>query len=121
MVFPFRFYGKDSHSIWFPFYYDWKSNGKDNLIVGNYYSSVDSSTNKKFGSFFPFFFQSDSPEEKTLLSIIWYSNEEKITKNYFKTLAPLYYDWKTDSSEGDLFLPFSISLKFPNKKRFPLG
>ncbi len=132
---------KENSKYIFPFYYSWE-NGKEkassNLVLPLYYYKKNSETHSYLNvllaysheykksklvglTIFPFIFHADSPEEKTWQALIWYSNENKKNKNYFKTLAPLYYDWKTDSSEGDLFFPFSITLKFPDKKKFHLN
>lgn len=105
MVFPFYFYKRDSYDIIFPFTFKF---GPDE-------EAKDTGT--RFGLFY---YNNWNPKEETLWIANWFSYQDKENNTHFKSLNPIYYNWKTKNSSGEVS-PLYLTIEFTNRDRFHLN
>lgn len=105
MVFPFYFYKRDSYDIVFPFTFKF---GPDE-------EAKDTGT--RFGLMY---YNNWNPKEETLWIANWFSYQDKENNTHFKSLNPIYYNWKTKNSSGEVS-PLYLTIEFANRDRFHLN
>ncbi len=105
MVFPFYFYKRDSYDIIFPFTFKF---GPDE-------EAKDTGT--RFGLMY---YNNWNPKEETLWIANWFSYQDKENNTHFKSLNPIYYNWKTKNSSGEV-TPLYLTIQFANQDRFHLN
>ncbi len=99
-IFPFRFYEKNVHSIWFPFSFQF-GNTEDNSESGS-----------KWGLGF---YSSWSPEANQLWILNYYSKTDIKKEEHSTTFFPLYHSWKGETSKGTLFFPIYFDGDFADE------
>ncbi|TGN19109.1 LA_1737 family protein [Leptospira idonii] len=100
-IFPIRFYQKNSHSIWFPFSFQFGQ------------TEERSPTGSRWGAFF---YSSWSPEREKLWIINYYSDVELKQDQHSRTFFPFYHSWKGETSKGTLVIPLYIDADFLDEK-----
>ncbi|MBP7280804.1 MAG: hypothetical protein KBA66_04470 [Leptospiraceae bacterium] len=105
MYAPFYFYKRDEYDIIFPFTFKF---GPDE-------EAKDTGT--RWGLFY---YNNWNKDEKTLWIANWFSHHDKVNDTYFRSLNPIYYNWKTKESSGEVS-PMYLSIQFANQDRFHLN
>ncbi|MBM9578558.1 hypothetical protein JWG45_15530 [Leptospira sp. 201903070] len=96
-VLPLHYYQKNEYNLWLPFYF--RFGGDDRNYV----------------SFSPVHYRLRSPNVDRDWIFLYYSSENRETKTSSSFIAPLYWQWKSSESRGDIFLPAYLKYYEKNK------
>ncbi|XDD51609.1 hypothetical protein AB3N59_07710 [Leptospira sp. WS92.C1] len=96
-IFPFHYYRKNETHLWFPFYFRFGGDDKNYL------------------SFSPIHYRLRSQNTDRDWILFYYSSENRDEKSNSTFVAPLYFNWKSLDSRGDILLPFYLKYYEKNK------
>ncbi|WP_241555965.1 LA_1737 family protein [Leptospira yasudae] len=96
-ILPLHYYQKNEYNLWLPFYY--RIGGDD----------------KNYVSFSPLHYRLRSPNVDRDWLLLYYSSENREEKTSSRFVAPLYFEWKSKESRGDILLPAYLKYYEKNK------
>ncbi|TGK05390.1 hypothetical protein EHQ53_17285 [Leptospira langatensis] len=98
-AFPLYFYQRDSYRVAIPFFF------RLGYDEGHY---------THFG-IFHYWNRSPEKDNTWIWPLLWFSNVDKVQKEDFSVWFPLYWNWNTPRSKGDIFLPFYLNYEEADK------
>lgn len=98
-AFPLYFYKKDSYRLFIPFFFR---------------LGYDEKHYRHFG-IFHYWNRSPEKDNTWIWPLLWFSNVDKVRKEDFTTWFPLYWNWNTPRSKGDILLPFYLNYEEADK------
>ncbi|TGK00781.1 hypothetical protein EHO59_12665 [Leptospira semungkisensis] len=98
-AFPFYFYKKNSYRLAIPFFFR---------------LGYDEDHYTHFG-IFHYWNRSPEKDNTWIWPLLWFSNVDKVRKEDFSVWFPLYWNWNTPRSKGDIMIPFYLNYEEADK------